>query len=76
MYLRHPHRKTFNDHIRVEGLKDISRDQGVVHAGIFVVVQLWQVLLPNVDHLVLWEGDEDLGSSIIRYVCWRRVWDV
>ena len=49
-YSRHAHRKTFYHKIGVEGLEHIFRYQGIVHGGVFVLVELLQVPLPYVDH--------------------------
>ena len=80
--LRHPHGEAFNDHICVEGLEDIPRQQGMVHAGVLVLLELREVLLPDVDHadgfaaisrctMALSELRDSLGCV---QVTWSRVW--
>ena len=39
-----------NDNIAVEWLQDIPRDQTVVYAGVLVLFQLRELLLPDVNH--------------------------
>jgi hypothetical protein len=48
--LRHGHREALDDHMGVEGLEDISRDETVVDAGVLVLLQLGQLALPDVHH--------------------------
>lgn len=48
--LRHPHGKTFDRNMGVEGLQDVSRHQGVVDARVFVLFELRQLVRTEVDH--------------------------
>lgn len=50
--LRHRHGEAFDDHIVVERLQNVSRDQRVINPGVFIRMQASEVLLANVDHLV------------------------
>lgn len=46
----HRHGKEFNHDIGVERFQNISRHQRVVHAGVLVLLQRWELFLPNVNH--------------------------
>ena len=48
--LRHPHWKAVNHYVGVEWFQDISREQAMIDAGIFVFLKLRQLILPNVYH--------------------------
>jgi hypothetical protein len=50
VYLRHPHRKAFNDDMGIEGLEDILRDQTVVDALVLVLFELRELVLPYIYH--------------------------
>ena len=47
----HGHGEAFNHDVRVEGLQDVLGRQGLVDAGIFVLVELLQVARPDIHHL-------------------------
>jgi hypothetical protein len=49
-YLRHPHRKAVNHHMGVEWFQNISRKQAVVDGRVLVLFELWQLILPYVNH--------------------------
>jgi hypothetical protein len=48
--LRHRHRETFYHDVCVKWLENILGHERVVDSGIFVLVQLGQIALPDVDH--------------------------
>jgi hypothetical protein len=48
--LRHPHGKTLNNNMGIERLHNITRHETVVNTLILVLVQLGQLVLPNVHH--------------------------
>lgn len=50
--LRHRYGEAFDDHIVVERLQYVPRDQRVVNPSVFVRMQAREVLLANVDHFV------------------------
>ena len=52
-YLRHRHWKALDNNIGVKGLKHVFRCQRVVNSSIFVLVETFQLLLTNVNHLDL-----------------------
>lgn len=47
----HPHGEALDDDMGVEGFEDILGCQRMVDAAVFVVPEVWQELLPHVDHL-------------------------
>lgn len=47
---RHGHGKHVDCDIGVERLQDVLRDQGFVHSRVLVLLELWQLVHPNVDH--------------------------
>lgn len=48
---RHGHRKTFDSHIVIEGLQDVARRQGMVHASIFVLFQTLELVRSDINHV-------------------------
>lgn len=48
--LRHRQRETFYHEICVERLQDVLGHERVVDAGVFVLMQLGQIALPDVNH--------------------------
>lgn len=50
-HLRHAHREAFDDNMCIERLQYIFRNQTLVHSRVFVLLQLGQLVLPNVHHL-------------------------
>lgn len=48
---RHPHRKEMDGHIRIEWLHHIFRDQRLVHRRVLVLLEFWQSIMANVDHV-------------------------
>jgi hypothetical protein len=48
--LRHRHWETFYHDICVEWLQDILGHERVVDSGVFILAQLGQIALPDVDH--------------------------
>ena len=51
--LRHRHWKALDNNISIEGLKHVFRCQRVVNSSVFVLVETFQFLLTNVNHLDL-----------------------
>ena len=49
--LRHRHGKAFNDHVGIEWLENVSRDQGVVDTGVLVLAEARKVFLPDIYHI-------------------------
>jgi hypothetical protein len=50
VHLRHPHWKAVDHYMSVERLEDISREETVVHTGVLVLLELGQLVLPDVHH--------------------------
>ena len=48
---RHPHGKEVDHSAPPVWLEDIPREQTVVNARVLIFFQLWQALLPDIDHL-------------------------
>ena len=47
---RHALREALDDDIVIEGLEDVLGRQRTIDAGVFVLLEVWQLLLPYVDH--------------------------
>jgi hypothetical protein len=58
---RHVHGKQMDNTLAIERLEDIATDERVINTRIFVVAQIWQHMLPNVDHFR--EAVDSLSSS-------------
>lgn len=50
MHLRHAHGEALDDDMCIERLHDVSRDQTLVHSRVLVLLQLRQLVLPNINH--------------------------
>jgi hypothetical protein len=49
-YSRHPHGEAADDTFVIERLEDVPTDRRVVDTCVFVVAEVWEVLLPDVHH--------------------------
>ena len=47
---RHGHGETFYHEVGVERLQNVLGHEGIVDSRVFVLVQLGQIALPDVDH--------------------------
>lgn len=65
----HPHGKTFYDKVRVEGFEDVARKEGVVDAIVFVLFEIGEFLLSDVDHLLIATAATDVK---LENVCYRE----
>lgn len=50
--LRHPHGKALDGEIGIEWLQHVFGNIAVVDGGVLVLLELWQLLLADVDHYV------------------------
>lgn len=48
--LRHPHGKALDGEIGIEWFQHVFGNIAVVDGGVFVLLELWQLFLANVDH--------------------------
>lgn len=59
--LRHRHWEAFYDEVGIERLQDVLGHKRLVNSGIFVLVQLGQLVLPDVNHV----GGEAVSRLIL-----------